>query len=59
MSHRKWKETKQQPGTAGPDNIPGWCIVYLRSLSDIHSVVVVKMWFYAIYTEISDISKVY
>ena len=25
MSHMKRKETKQQPGTAGPSNILGFC----------------------------------
>ena len=38
MLHRKQKETKQQPGTAGPDNILGCCLVSLRFLCDIHSV---------------------
>ena len=37
MSHRK--ETKQQPGTAGPGNIVGCWLVYLHFLCDIHSVV--------------------
>ena len=27
MAHRKWKETKQQPGTAGPGNMLGCCLV--------------------------------
>ena len=26
MSHRKWKETKQQPGTAGQGNIHGMAV---------------------------------
>ena len=38
MSHRKQKETKQHPGTAGPGNILGCCLVYLRFLYDIHSI---------------------
>ena len=38
MSHRKWKETKQQPGTAGPGSILGYCFVSLRFLCDIHSI---------------------
>ena len=38
MSHRKRKETKQQPGTAGPGNILGCCLVSLRFLCDIHSI---------------------
>ena len=37
MSHRKQKETKQQPGTAGPGNIFGCCLVSLSFLCDIHS----------------------
>ena len=27
MAHRKWKENKQQPGTAGPGNMLGNCLV--------------------------------
>ena len=38
MSHRKRKETKQQPDTAGPGNILGCCLVSLRFLWDIHSI---------------------
>ena len=38
MSHRKRKETKQQPGTARPGNILGCCLVYLRFLCNIHSI---------------------
>ena len=38
MLHRKWKETKQQPGTAGPGNILCCCLVYLRFLCEIHSI---------------------
>ena len=38
MSHRKQKETKQQPVTAGPGNILGCCLVYLSFLCDIHSI---------------------
>ena len=34
--HRKQKETEQQPGTAGPGNIPGCCLVSLHFLCDIH-----------------------
>ena len=32
MKHRKWKETKQQPGTAGPGNKLGCCLVSLHFL---------------------------
>ena len=38
MSHRKRKEIKQQPGTAGQGNILGCCLVNLRFLCDIHSI---------------------
>ena len=38
MSHRKQKEAKQQPGTAGPGNIFGCSLVSLRFLCDIHSI---------------------
>ena len=38
MSHRKRKETKQQPGTDGPGNILGCCFVSLRFLWDIHYI---------------------
>ena len=27
IDHRKWKETKLQPGTAGPGNMLGCCLV--------------------------------
>ena len=27
MAHRKWKENKLQPGTAGPGNMPGCSLV--------------------------------
>ena len=36
MSHRQWKETKQQPGTAGQGNILGCCLVSSCFLCDIH-----------------------
>ena len=32
MAHRKWKETKQQPGTAGPGNMLGSCLVSFHFL---------------------------
>ena len=41
LSHRKWKETKQQPGTAGSGNILCCCLVSLHFMCDtlsIHSV---------------------
>ena len=27
MGHRKWKENKLQPGTAGPGNMLGCCLI--------------------------------
>ena len=38
MSHRKWRDTKQQPGTGGPGNILGCCLVSLRFLCDLHTI---------------------
>ena len=32
MAHRKWKETKQEPGTAGPGNRLGCCLVSFHFL---------------------------
>ena len=32
MAHRKWKEIKQQPGTAGPDNMLGCCLISFHFL---------------------------
>ena len=32
MAHRKWKETKQQPGTAEPHNMLGCCLVSFNIL---------------------------
>ena len=32
MANRKWRETKQQPGTAGPGNMLGCCLIYVRFL---------------------------
>ena len=32
MAHRKWKETKQLPGTAGPGNRLGSCLVSFHFL---------------------------
>ena len=36
--HRKRKETKQQPGTAGPGSILGCCLVSVCFLGILHSV---------------------
>ena len=38
MSHWKRKETRKHPGTVGPGNILGCCLVSLRFLCDIHSI---------------------
>ena len=38
MSHRKRKETKQQPGPAGPGSILGCCLFSLSFLCDLHSI---------------------
>ena len=38
MAHRKWIEIKQQPGTGGPGNILGCCLVSFRFLCDIHTI---------------------
>ena len=32
MAHRKWKETKLQPGTAGPGSMLGCCLISLHFL---------------------------
>ena len=32
IAHRKWKETKLLPGTAGPGNRLGCCLIYLHFL---------------------------
>ena len=47
IAHRKWKETKQQPGTAGPGNMLGWCLLSLHFLCYIlcsHSVPYMVEW---------------
>merc|ERR1719264_1961691 len=38
MAHRKWKEIKQQPGTAGPGNLLGCCFLSFHFLWAIHLV---------------------
>ena len=30
LPHRTWREIKQQPGTAGPGNILGCCLIYFH-----------------------------
>ena len=37
-AHRKWKETKQQPGTAGPGNMLGCCLLSFHFLWAIHPI---------------------
>ena len=32
MAHRKWEKTKQQPGTAGPGNMLGCCLISFHFL---------------------------
>ena len=38
MAHRKWKETKLQPGTAGPGNMLGCCLLCFHFLWAIHPI---------------------
>ena len=38
MAHRKWKEIRQQPGTAGPGNMLGSCLVPCHFRCDIHPI---------------------
>ena len=38
MAHRKWKECKQQPGTAGSGNMLGCCLIYFHFLWAIHPI---------------------
>ena len=38
MAHRKRKETKQQPGTAGPGNMLGCCLISFHFLWVIHPI---------------------
>ena len=38
MADRKWKETKLQPGTAGPGNMLGCCLLYFHFLWAIHPI---------------------
>ena len=32
LPHRKWREIQQQPGTAGPGNMLGCCLIYFHFL---------------------------
>ena len=38
MSHRKWRETKQQPSMLPGPAVPGCCLVYLCFLCNIYSI---------------------
>ena len=38
MAHRKWKEAKQLPGTAGPCNMLGCCFISFHFLWAIHPI---------------------
>ena len=45
MTHRIWKETKQEPGTAGPGNMPGCCLVSLHFLCYMVAALYIVQWF--------------
>ena len=38
MAHRKWKEAKQLPGTGGPGNMLGCCLIFFHFLWAIHPI---------------------
>ena len=38
MAHRKGKEAKQLPGTAGPGNMLGCCLISFHFRCDIHPI---------------------
>ena len=38
MAHRKWKEAKQLPDTAGPGNMLGCCLIFFHFLWAIHPI---------------------
>ena len=38
IAHRKWKEIKQQPSTAGPGNMLGCCLLSFYFLEAIHTI---------------------
>ena len=45
MAHRKWKEAKQLPGTAGPGNMVGCSLIsfhFLLAIPPIRPVVVLQ-----------------
>ena len=43
MAHRMWKETKQEPGTAGPGNMLCCCLIYFHFLWAILSTSTVQI----------------
>ena len=43
MAHRKWKEAQQLPGTAGPGNMLGCCLIFFHFLWAIHPIRPVHM----------------
>ena len=45
MAQRKWKDTKQQPCTAGPGNMLGCCLIYFHFQWAILSTSTVHSWF--------------
>ena len=44
MAHMIWKETKQHPGTSGPDNMLGCCLVSFHFLWAILGRSIVQIW---------------
>ena len=45
MAHRIWKETKQEPATAGPGNMLGCCLIPFHFLWAILSTSTVEVSF--------------
>ena len=45
MAQKKFKETKQEPGTAGPDNMLGCCLISFHFLWAILSTSTVHMFY--------------
>ena len=57
MAHRKWKEIKQQPGTAGQGNMLGCCLLSFHFLWAIHPIRPVQKLEYAIFCETNVVSS--
>ena len=38
MAHRKWKETRQLPGTAGPGTMLGCCLISFHFRCNVHPI---------------------